>query len=537
MPLKVILLAASSGVPRYFPFIDPAHKTPWIIGLSIAAFVAYGLTLLLEAIAERLSEGASTDVLEGANEMAVSSNQHAEAQQAYSSFCRAYASLAFVIVSGGVLGLLKPELLTFVAGAVLVQYWMTAWALRRPEKGRFDGITAWIRNRLGGYLEFNSSVIFLLGFLILLAPYLLGSGDNVLLTILSLIAFRQMLGEITSIPKTAVKLTKQRASINALVFHDQPRQSKEKPIITILREQFAKAERQAKGHELLADVTGAETATDVAWMDSPRGFINTLTLGPVSEGDGHQPHYYQQQIFVPKARAFLENESFLFRHVERQRLHAPARLARYEQEPFECQLLEYGTGQPVPPQQWKSLYDDLLTDTLGCQPPARLVAAYRKSRLLLHERIDEQLLDRISIAVDADDEERALAALRTKLPVLQQRIGDLPLCIDNQDIKPDTSALATDGSPLLMIWARWSLEPFGATQFGAQDTDRIIELHPRIARQRTDLKAPMYGEDVALAALCRQLETRDTKTQFKAAVADTVPAIVANLETERTALA
>src|SRR5690606_710428 len=57
LPLKVILLVATPGVPRYFRFfIDPADKEPWIAWLSMSAVIAYLLTVALDFIAERMSE-------------------------------------------------------------------------------------------------------------------------------------------------------------------------------------------------------------------------------------------------------------------------------------------------------------------------------------------------------------------------------------------------------------------------------------------------------------------------------------------------
>src|SRR5690606_9456503 len=51
LPLKIVLLAGSDGVPRYFQVIGSIdQKGPWILGLSIGAIACYAATLLLDAL-------------------------------------------------------------------------------------------------------------------------------------------------------------------------------------------------------------------------------------------------------------------------------------------------------------------------------------------------------------------------------------------------------------------------------------------------------------------------------------------------------
>jgi len=534
LPLKTILLAASPGVPSYFPFIDPAQKTGWIIGLAAAAFVFYGITLALEALAERLAEGASTDVLEGANEMALSSNQHEKAQGAYAAFCRVYASTAFLVVGGVGVTLLMPWLGAFLAAMIPLQYAFTAWAVRGAHDVAPTGLKGWVMNRFGTYLGVQQSITFLCGFLVILLPYLYGLGGNVLFALITVITLRQVLGAVTTIAKTGVKLMRQRDQINAFVFHDQPTQQLEKPATRNLRDLFAKEAREQRTNEVLAGVLGETPATEVAWADSPRNFVHTFTIGPITRDE--RQRWFQQQVFPPNTRAHLENESFLFRHIDRRRLYAPERIHHFDEPPFAAQILDFGQGRYLTPEEWKSWSGQLVTDILACRPPAELVAAYRKSNRLMPQRIDTALFDRLAIAVDTAAEAEVVATVRARLDEIRTHLEALPLHIDNQDLDPSAIGMDHKDRPLTMIWGRWALQPLGAGILTSKHRVDVAALLPDLAAKREDIDTGVCPEDIELADQCRALESYEWRLSCKAALA-LLPDIIDNLDTTRSARA
>ncbi len=87
LPLKVILLAGSTSVPRYFPFIDQASKNLWIMALSVLAVAFYFLTLMLDAMVSRMSGDAGREILYKANELNILTNQEQTVKGYYAAFC------------------------------------------------------------------------------------------------------------------------------------------------------------------------------------------------------------------------------------------------------------------------------------------------------------------------------------------------------------------------------------------------------------------------------------------------------------------
>src|SRR5690554_3257621 len=102
LPLKVILLAGSDGIPAYFRFfIEPNLKNQWIVILAFGAVGFYILSLFLERCIRWLSEAGSLEVLQGANEIAVSSRSQTEASSYYAKFGGVLADALVVVIAMG----------------------------------------------------------------------------------------------------------------------------------------------------------------------------------------------------------------------------------------------------------------------------------------------------------------------------------------------------------------------------------------------------------------------------------------------------
>ena len=121
LPLKIVLLAGTSGVPRYFRlFIDPANKMPWIYGLAVATVIAFILTIVLDNWIKSLAEKGGAEVLKTANQMMIIKNQREEVQDYYRRFNAIVANFIFVIGGFSVIGILDLRLLGFVTSLIIV---------------------------------------------------------------------------------------------------------------------------------------------------------------------------------------------------------------------------------------------------------------------------------------------------------------------------------------------------------------------------------------------------------------------------------
>ena len=512
LPLKVILLAGSSGVPRYFPFIDPADKMGWIIGLSLLAVASYGLTIILENLVSRMSSDAGGEIMQEAIQMAVLKKQEEAAQEYFADFCGICANLLFLSLVFLVLLVLNPWLLFFILMLFLGQYMFTFRALSGSDvnPGR---LKSYILDKLPNYLKILSSINFLLAFLVILTPFLIGSG-NILVGIISIVLIRRSLGFIVGTVKTSVDLFSERHKVDALVFPEIQLQKVETREALALRDLFQRSKRQKKTRKELKRVMPLNGAVDVLWADSPVRGVSTLNITvPNSSNPGRK--YFQQQIFMPNSR-LLENEDFLFRHISREQLMAPRLITRFRQAAFECQICEF--GKPVSAQDWRELHPRLIEHYWSWQPPENLVELYSASRMLLHQRLNAELAGRTQVAVDTNEEADTLKRFQEQLPQIQSLLESLPLYIFNPECMKTNTVYADNGQIHVMTWGRWSLEPVGSIKYKLLEKKRLAEITENIKNKRYDIPDQFSPELMSFAAGCLELEAVINKGSYKAAL-------------------
>ncbi|ADH86502.1 hypothetical protein [Desulfurivibrio alkaliphilus] len=518
LPLKVILLAGSTGVPRYFPFIDPSDKTGWIIGLTIGAFVAYILSLVFDRVADRLCMSGSAAVVERATELAVVSQQGVRARAYYGDFVQVAADGLFVAIGMLVLAWLNPELALLLFVLLVGQYLFTVVVMAGSEDVVPSRTKAYIKTKLKNYLEVLASINFLAGFLVLLAPFVLGIGGNLLIAILSIILLRQTLGSIQGGIKTWVDLAADRPTIDTLVFPKVKFQPLERKARRELRDLFAKERRQARVEAELVEKLDEEQGVEVCWADpvTPNTYTFLITANKVGTTENQ---HYQQQVVPERFAHVFDNEEFLFRHVPRAYCWAPEIVARFKEGPFDCRICEYGTGQPVGKQEWFRYRLELRERLWGFAPPRELLDAYRTSKRLLHERLNRELFERLWVAVDTKEEGENLEKFLAFLPSVTKRLKKVPLYVYNPWLKLDFAVATANGGVFVVRWGQWSLEPLGGGLNDLAHEKHLLELLPELVKRRADIKKPLAEADIRLAALCAGLEAKISQGRYKAALA------------------
>lgn len=520
LPLKVIILVGSDGVPRYFRAFmgsESGDRMDWIIALAIAAVASFVVTLILDAIVSHLSEKASMDVLSGANEMAVASNMRSEAQTYYSRFLEVGTSFAFGLIGIGALAFLNMTLFMVVAALMLAQFVFSAVVLDYSDPHRPGPLRRLVTSRIGGYLGALSTINFLIGFLTILASYLMGIADNILIAILSIIVMRRCFGAIASAISGLVALTKRRPVINPLVFRQQTAKPKETATNRSLRELFRKPERERLAAGEIEKALGKPYKVSVRWTDSRIGGINIFDV-EATDPDSGETRFLQQQVFPAKSLHLLEKEDFLFSMLSRDSLDAAEVVARFSHGPFECQLLEYGQGKEPPSDVWAEMLLPMILDHWGFKPPEKLVAAFRTGKSMLSARLRRDFVNRISVAVDSPEERQRYKALMNALPGIGAVVDRVPLYIFNPDFTRTNMAWNRDGSASVMTWGRWSIAPIGAKPLDRFDDTQLAEMIAEVARRRNDVPKDLSPAHLRFVGSCYELERNINKEDYKAAL-------------------
>ncbi len=514
LPLKVILLAGSSGVPRYFPFIDPAAKTYWIIGLSILAIGFYLVTLLLEALVARLSQDAGQEILNRANELTVVKDQETTIQGYYAQFCGICASIVFLGAAFLLLLVINHWLILFLLLLTSSMYFFSAWALSGGDINP-GALKSYIIGKTSDYLKILSSITFLSAFLVILIPFLTSNGGNIILAIISIILIRRSLSFIESSIRDSARLNQKKHQVNALIFPEAQMIYPEKKEINAVRNFFHKAGRQEKAQKELGQLLDMSGKVEAQWMDPTASGIYMFSIA-LRRTDTSQDRLYQQQAFPPESVQLFENEDYLFRQLSRTALKAPALVTRFMYDPFVCQILEYGRGERVNPEQWKNVYDALLEHYWALQPPDPLIKAYRASHMLLHQRLNQDLVSRVEVAVDTGEEEEDVKRFQSRLNSVRALIRAVPLYIHNPEINRNNVVQTDQNSVNVMTWGRWFLAPVGIVMPYAKD--RVISMADNLKKYRNDVSEDLGRDHLYFVFNCHKLEKEINRGAYKEAM-------------------
>ena len=514
LPLKVILLAGSPGIPRYFPFIDPADKIIWIIGLSLAAVIFYLVTLILETLAGRMSEDAGKDILYRANALTLLKNQEETIRGYYNSFCAICASLLFLGFAFLLLLVLNIWLFIFMILMIIINYLFTAWALSGPDI-RLGPLKIYILDKTNNYLKIITSLTFLAAFFIILAPFLMDTGGNIIIAILSILLLRRSLNFFVSSTREITKLCKNKYQINALIFPEIKMEQPESKDTLAVRDIFHKSARQFNVQKELGNIMSLPEPVEVQWMDTTAPGLYMFFIKAKEKGS-ETPIFFQKQAFPSKSLQVFENEDYLFTQVSRKEFKAPPIISRYTQAPFMCQIVDYGQGTPVSNKKWNALHDDLLEHYWSIQPPDNLIRAYCSSHKLLHELLDDNFICRIEIAIDTREEENNFNSFRSELSVVIDTLKVMPLYINNPELTPKNHVQTHDGNIFVMTWGKWTLEPVGSVM--PYDKKRIHQAVENIAKSRQDVPRDFGPEHLFFVFNCRKLGNEINRGAYKAAL-------------------
>lgn len=514
LPLKVILLVSSDGVSRWFaPFVGPEGKDTLVLVLTISAIVSFFLSIVLDALTDRLAESTGATVLKSSNQIAVIGNQATEAQNAYSQFTSFISGAIFTVAGLAVIGLVNPFLLGVLSSLFVGQFVLTGLVLLGSDYVEKGVVARFITEDLRDYVNLLSSVTFLVTFLVLLYPFVWGQGGDVIGALVSIIVLRRMLGVIGDIVIGGVKMMQRRPVIDALVFREHPYRGAERDILRAIRAMFDKYGRQKRGEDLLQSAAIDCRQVDVRWQDSTLKGMTVLALEATLD-DGSERHY-QQQIYMPKEDYRLENESVLFGYVSRRRLGAPEVVLRFDDGPFLCQLCKAGSGVGPSPRQWPDIRDALLSHLMCTEPPDGLVSAYTTSRVLLPDRLTDELVARLEVGVDTAAERETFVAIGQSLEALRQRLRELPLYIHNPEINQQNVLLDDEGLPMIMTWGQWALEPVGAGLPAGMKAETIDEMGAAIRESRPDAPSAFARDHLELAMIAARLEQQLQKHLLK----------------------
>lgn len=519
LPLKVVILLGSEGIPRYFPeswaVLDRDFLIAW---LCLGTLGVYLLHLLAERLIQVMTGWGARRLLQRSHKMVLFENQDELARDAYQRFSRALAAGVFVVLALAGLAVFYPAMVLVLTGYLSLMA-LVFWGLFTTS----EAFRQSLESRLPATLNLGTGIGFFVGFGYLVADFLLWSPPNVIIGIVALLLSRQVMQKVSGLVGDLSSLQRNRVKLDALFFHGKvfmPALPHEQSGLWALLEPSA---RDAWVSEVLTEFTNWQGGPVIAnWYQL--GVPNMAAL--LIESDSGN---YLIKLFAANRTAIARHEATV---LAEPLLGLPAIcfLGATQVQGLHCLVFEWLDYRSVDQQAAKRLQVAALSELMKSKPSVDLLQRYQRSRPMLWQRFRPQMLNRLKLAANNDDEKLNCARLTEQLPVLAAELQVMPVCIHTMDVGQYDLCMPVDGSsPRLLNWSRWSLEPIGAGwPTKPKLFDQLNEALALAKAKRPDLAAVTLAQ-AELAALSFALEVCCQRQRFSEALA-LVPALLERLE-------
>lgn len=213
LPLKVIILLGSDGVPRYFQsFMTEASRDGWIIGLVIATVVVYALSVMLTLFANRTITQIGQR-LQAIYSEAGDKQKNKSIRHIHSTSCHSHASLAIFLLGLLVMLMLNPVIMLAALLFVIIQTVVTESILESQRSGLAAWLRQGIRKKYSMYLQYLSAASFMLVFFLLVADYMLLDGQSIIIAILTLLMARRTFQSLSNYIKGSIRIYESRKKV------------------------------------------------------------------------------------------------------------------------------------------------------------------------------------------------------------------------------------------------------------------------------------------------------------------------------------
>jgi hypothetical protein len=509
LPLKIIILLGSEGMPQYFPSLFLNFDRDLLIGfLSGSTLVFFLLSLLTEKVIKGVTELGTEKLLAKSQKMVLFENQNDIAARGYQRFSSAVASGVFIVLALSGLGWFYQSMALLIAGYLILVSVVLLMFYQRIADFR-----VYVDKNLGALLSLIANLGFLLVFGFLVLEFIFLSPPGFMISIVSLIAGRQVFARATVVANSISGLIQQRPRLDALFFHGKVLlDHNEKSSRTSLWGLLQPAERERWLSAVLKE-SGINTwnpdELSVSWLPSSQPNIPQLYLS--------HPRYpgkkYLIKIFDVSRRSRSQHEASLAT-VKPVGLPMPELLLVTEVDHFPCHLYKIPSGRVLKPKEVKFRLLDLYARLFGLSLPAELVGRYCRSRPLLGDRVTSVLLERLYIACSSRKKSLWVAEVVGRLPEIKNRINNLPVVLVNPKIRTSVWMSNADETLTIVNWENWSLEPLGAGWPVLGKSLDSLNAHLDTAKKANKTLEKVQPQAAQLAALMFELESLLSKQNF-----------------------
>lgn len=510
LPLKVIIMLGSEDTPNYFPAFLAGLERDVLIGILSAGTVGFFLShLVAERLIEYTTQRATGALLAKSQKIVLFENQEALAASSYQRYSRASAGAVFVCLALLGLGWVYPEMSLIMVGYFLLTLFLF-WQGAR--------YSAALRQRLENGLAQLLNVAALTGFFAafgyLVIDFVFFEPPGVIVALISFLLIRQAMQRAAGAVADFTLLYRQMPRLNALFFHGQVFQ----PVQVDSKKSFWPWLQTDARQAWVAEVLKVTTGKEVGELECRWHQLGNPSMVGLRVHTGEEQ--FLLKLYEPNRSSLALHEADLMGEMLPY-LPSPSWLGTVPVGKFHCVVVALPAGRNPEPGELAASILQLRRALLTATPGSEVTQRYIRSRAMLWQRLDIEVLERLQHAVINADQQHSLDVALAQLPVLQRMLAAMPLAIFNPELSqdliwhPDTE---NEAEAILLNWGVWTLEPVGAGWPEAEKSLHTLgEALAAGAAKRPELEN-VKVEQAELAALFFALERECNRQRYNQAL-------------------
>lgn len=522
LPLKVIILIGSEGMPGYIPnALRTYEKNHVVLSLVALSVVFYFLYWASERLIHISSDKGAATLLSRSRKLIIFPNQRDLAKSFFHRYTGMLSAFIFCLLAFCCVAFVFGALALFLTGLVLTIALTLALSLQYSESLR----EVVYRSRV---VIFNAAaaLMFMAGFCFIVVDFLLGGGVPGYVAIIALLLVRQMFFRASQGVLDGMSLSSQREQINALFFHSHSYSARnavfDRPGFWALLGQ----KNTLMIESVVQDVTGREArVVDFKWREV--GCFGVLGFEAKCLVDG-KPKLFVTKVFEPSREGLLMHEQALLSVVDR---HFPSFsfLGSTVFEEFKVSVFSASPSRDIVLAEQNLCGLEVLAELWSRPPPDALVDMHARSKPTISVRAADIDFSLLRLAAYSEHESGMVDRCASWMPEILDFMQSMPLSIFNPELSL-ASMRRTENQVVVSHWGAWSIEPIGVGWFFKDSSYRFLSEWLQFAKQRRPELETLTEAQVTLVSLISALDFYYRRQSFRSAI-ELLPNILSAAET------
>ncbi|MDT0500566.1 MULTISPECIES: hypothetical protein [unclassified Halomonas] len=533
LPLKVIILIGSTGIPKYFPpSWASLDRNSLVIMLSVSAVAFYLLHLVAERGVDIFADSGARTLVARSRKMTLFAGQEEFAKSVYQRMSRILAAGCFLVLVALFFMLFYPYLFF-----VLTAYLSLSLLLVSLTAELSDWVNRLLVEQTKLFIQTASGIGFLCLFVFMVADFVLWQGAEFMVAIISLLLTRQLLQKLVGALVDGVSLYQKRLKINALFFHGHAL-SHTAPVdsgSSVWRFLGPDIQQQKVTRFLVEE--GRDTSNfaiaSMTWQDQDQRGVLCFRVEveqQVPQKKKSREHYLLK-IYDSGKQGLARREKEL---LQSELAPAPPCL-----EVFALgDVLGYAAiayrlegAREVSSKESSEARLEFIAKCWSSRPSASTLDRYTRSHPVLAARLSEQSLERLEVIAQNGTGLADVLRLREAFQRIKGILDGLPRCLVNKSISRHALLRTRGGDVVGSDWANWALEPVGV---GLPVSNSVLERLPALLERAAIANPELVDIDpqrVMLAAYMSHWERLCARQQYAQAIR-LIPAMLSCLGAE-----